>query len=121
MITRTRTQCKDNTCPSCVVAGGFIFIAHHSGGHEKEEIAFQMRASLDALRKTLHSVNATLDDMVQLNLYLRHRADFSKARDIFYECFTEQKFPARTTLFTDFVNEKCLCMIDGVAFRPKSA
>lgn len=120
MITRTKTQCQDDTCPSCVVAGGFIFLAHHSGGHEKEDIEYQVRASLSALRKTLHLVNAELNDMVKLNLYLRDRADFSKARDIFYEYFTEQNFPVRMTIFTDFVDEKCLCMIDGMAFKPEN-
>ncbi|TKY82757.1 RidA family protein [Pectobacterium polonicum] len=118
MIIRMKTQCKDDTCPSCVVAGDFIFLAHHSGGHEKDDVEFQVRASLNALRKTLQSVNADLVDLVQLNLYLRHRADFSKAREIFREYFTEQKFPARTTVFTDFVNDRCLCMIDGVAYKP---
>ncbi|ATM97509.1 2-aminomuconate deaminase [Yersinia frederiksenii] len=117
MITRMKTHCKDDTCPSCVVAGGFIFLAHHSGGHEKVDIEFQIRASLNALRKTLRSVNAELEDMVQLNLYLRNRADFDKARNVFPEYFTEQQYPVRTTLFTDFVNESCLCMLDGVAFK----
>ena len=29
MIKRMPTNCGDKTCPSCVIAGDFIFLAHH--------------------------------------------------------------------------------------------
>lgn len=115
MILRAASHTKDDTCPACVVAGGFIFLAHHSGGHEKADAVFQAKASLKALQKTLQSVDANLDDMVQLTLYLKHRDDFAAVRDIFREFFTAGHYPARMTVFTDFINENCLCMIDGTA------
>ncbi|MBG6248470.1 RidA family protein [Candidatus Symbiopectobacterium endolongispinus] len=115
MILRAASHTKDDTCPACVVAGGFIFLAHHSGGHEKADAVFQTRTSLKALQKTLQSVDASLDDMVQLTLYLKHRHDFPAVRDIFREFFTARHYPARMTVFTDLINENCLCMIDGTA------
>lgn len=119
MIARMPTHCKDDTCPSCVVAGDYIFLAHHAGGHEKDDVEYQTRASLHALRETLESVDAKLEDMVQLNLYLRSSDDFGKVRDIFREYFTEQQYPARMTVISDFINNSCLCMMDGIAYKPE--
>jgi len=61
------TNCGDETCPACVVACDFIFLAHHAGGHEKNDIEHQMDICFNRLRNTLESVGATLDDMVQIN------------------------------------------------------
>ncbi|WP_264624056.1 RidA family protein [Candidatus Symbiopectobacterium sp. NZEC135] len=115
MILRAAPHTKDDTCPACVVAGGFIFLAHHSGGHEKADAVFQAKASLKALQKTLQSVDASLDDMVQLTLYLKHRHDFPAVRDVFRKFFTDGQYPARMTVFTDFISDNCLCMVDGTA------
>lgn len=112
------TNCEDDTCSSCVIAGDYIFLAHHAGGHDKNDIVHQMEASFNTLRGTLEAVGATLDDMVQINLYLRHIEDFSQARDVFYKYF-HNGFPARMTTTTDFVSPACLCMLDGIAYRKK--
>ena len=118
MIKRMPTNCGDNTCPSCVTAGDFIFLAHHAGGNNKGNIEEQMRAALESVKKTLKSVGAEMNDMVQINLYLRSVKDFEKAREVFYDYFDEGNFPARMTTTTDFIGEHCLCMIDGTAYKP---
>ena len=118
MITRMPTHCNDATCPSCVIAGDFIFLSHHTGGHGQRDIEHQMRKSFDNLAKTLEAAGASLKDMVQINLYLRTLDDFSRARDIFGEYFGENGGPARMTTTTDFINANCLCMLDGVAYKP---
>lgn len=87
MIKRMPTHCGDETCSSCVVAGDYIFLAHHGGGHDKEDIVYQMRNTFESMKKTLSSVDATLDDMVQINLYLRDISDFRVAADVFKEYF----------------------------------
>lgn len=115
MIIRTASHCNDDTCPACVVAGGFIFLSHHTGGHEISDVEFQVRATLTALSRTLQSVNADINDVVQLTLYLKNRSDFSAARRVFREFFAEGNYPARMTVFTEFINDSCLCMMDGVA------
>ncbi|HFV9295161.1 RidA family protein [Serratia fonticola] len=120
MITRMASHCGDNTCPSCVIAGDFIFLAHHAGGHEKIDIEHQVRASFNSLQKTLASVESSLDNLVQVNLFLKDCADFDKARNIFYEYFDENSFPVRMTLVTEFVGKNCLCMLDGVAYKPRN-
>ncbi|WP_040952436.1 RidA family protein [Gorillibacterium massiliense] len=117
MITRKASHYGDDTCAAYVKAGDFIYLAHHGGGYEKDDIVHQMEESFTALRATLESAGAGLDDMVQINLYLRNISDFGKARDVFYRFFKSDSFPARMSTTTDFVNPVCLCMLDGVAYK----
>ena len=117
-IRRMPTHCGDDTCASCVVAGDTIYLAHHAGGHDKPDVEYQMRASFERMKQTLASVGATLDDMVQINLYLKNIEDFPKARDVFREYFSKDAMPARMSTTTAFVDPWCLCMLDGVAYRP---
>jgi 2-iminobutanoate/2-iminopropanoate deaminase len=63
MLKKMPTHCGDETCSSCVVAGNFIFLAHHAGGFEKQDIKHQMRAAFEGAKNTLTSVGATLNDM----------------------------------------------------------
>jgi 2-iminobutanoate/2-iminopropanoate deaminase len=116
MVLRMPTHCGDETCPSCIVAGDYIFLAHHAGGHERNDIVYQMEACFNSLKNTLESVGASLDDMVQLNLYLKNLDDFQQARDVFFKYFSNGKFPARMTTTTNFLSQSCLCMIDGIAY-----
>jgi thiamine biosynthesis lipoprotein len=82
MLKRMSHPSGDDTCSSCVVAGDFIFLAHHAGGFDRKDITHQMRAAFESMRHTLASVGATLNDMVQINLYLLNLSDFDKAREI---------------------------------------
>ncbi len=115
MIKRLPTHCGDETCPSCVVAGDYIFLAHHAGGFEKSDIAYQTRVAFEAIKNTLASVGATLDDMVQLNYYIKNTEDFRTGRDVFTEYFPNGA-PARMTVVTQFLDDNCLCQIDGIAY-----
>ncbi|MEW9699879.1 RidA family protein [Paenibacillus sp. SI8] len=107
----------DDTSASCVVAGDFIFLAHHAGGHESSDIVYQMEASFLSMQETLASVGASLEDLVQINLYLKHIEDFAAAKDVFPAYFKQGGFPARMTTTTQFVSPSCLCMLDGVAYK----
>lgn len=118
MILRTPTNCGDETCPSCVVAGDHIFLAHHCGGHDSEDVAHQMRITFARVDGTLRSVGASLDDLVQINLYLKTMADFPAAQAVFPEFF-KQGYPARMTSTTEFFEPACRVMVDGIAFRKR--
>ena len=118
MLKKMPTHCGDETCPSCVVAGDFIYLAHHAGGFEKQDIKHQMNAAFERMKSTLKSVGATLNDMAQINLYLKNLDDFDQAREVFFEHFDTGNFPARMTSQTNFLDADCLCMIDGVAYKP---
>lgn len=118
MLKRMPTHVEDPTCSSCVVAGDYIFLAHHGGTNGGSDVVSQMRAAFENMQKTLASVGATLDDMVQITLYLKHIEDFrAGARDVFDEYF-KHGAPARMTATTVFIDDDCLCQMDGVAYRP---
>jgi 2-iminobutanoate/2-iminopropanoate deaminase len=117
MLQKMTSHCGDDTCSSCVIAGDFIFLAHHAGGFDKQDIAHQVRATFERIKHTLSTVNATIDDMVQLNFYIKSVDDFDQGREIFYEYFNNG-FPARMTIVTEFLDDSYLCQIDGVAYRP---
>ena len=116
MLKKMPTHCGDETCSSCVVAGDFIYLAHHAGGFDKQDIAHQVKAIFESIKHTLSAVNATLDDIVQLNFYIKNVEDFDKGRNVFSEYF-KNGAPARMTVVTKFLNESCLCQIDGVAYK----
>lgn len=118
-IKRLPTHCGDNTCPSCVIAGDYIFLSHHAGGFDKRDIKHQMRAVFEKVKSTLATAGATLDDMVQIHLYLYDLSDFDKAIEVFNEYFNEGCFPARMTSTSEFLHKECLVQIDGVAYKKK--
>lgn len=118
MITKMPTHCNDDTCSSCVVAGDYIFLAHHGGGHEVDDIVHQTRATLESMAHTLSTVGATLDDIVQLNFYIKNVSDFRKGADVFREYF-KNGAPARMTVVTEFIGKSCLCQMDGIAYKSR--
>ena len=119
MVKKMPTHCGDDTCASCVVAGDYIFLAHHAGSFDVNDITHQVRAAFESMKHTLSTVNATLDDMVEIKFYLKNKDDFSKGRDVFLEYF-KNGFPARMTIITEFLDERCLCQIDGIAYKPNN-
>jgi 2-iminobutanoate/2-iminopropanoate deaminase len=118
VITRLPSHYGDDTCSSYVRAGDFIFLAHHGGGQDSNDIVHQMTASFNSLGTTLQSAGASFDDIVQINLYLRNIEHFRAAQEVFHAYFRKEGFPARMTTTTSFVNPACLCMMDGVAYKP---
>lgn len=118
MITRLPNHYGDDTCASCVAAGDYLFLAHHGGGQDVADVEHQTRAVFESMKRTLAKAGATLDDVVQLNYYIRDVADFRKGADVFREYFPGGA-PARTTVVTQFIGENCLCQMDGVAYKPK--
>ena len=46
MILKMPKHYGDDTCSSCVVAGDFIFLAHHGGGQDVQDIVQEILAHL---------------------------------------------------------------------------
>lgn len=118
MIKRYPTHCNDATCASCVHAGDFIYLSHHAGGFDKNDVAYQTRKTFENMQQTLDQAGASLKDIVQLNLYLKDIKDLRFACDVFTEYFGTD-VPARMTTATDFFDDTCLCMMDAVAYIGK--
>jgi 2-iminobutanoate/2-iminopropanoate deaminase len=114
MISRLPSHVGDPTCSSAVIAGGFVFLAHHGGGYDVPDPAHQARAALTSLAGTLEAAGSAMSDVVQLHLYLRDAADLRAACDVFPEFFGDAA-PARTTTTSSFVDDACLVQVDGIA------
>jgi len=113
------------TFSSCVRAGDFVYTAHHGAwtyedAPEELGIEEQTTRTLENLRVTLDAAGASLDDTVQTTVWLRRKEDFRGMRDTFRRYF-KKGFPVRMTAFTDFLNDKCLIMIEIIAYAPKSS
>ena len=111
------THCQDDTMSSRVISGGYIFLAHHGGVQAVNDIVHQTRAALESMAHTLSTVGATLDDLVQVDLYIKNAAGLRRGRDVFKEYF-KHGAPARMTVVTKFVGSNCLCQMDGIAYKP---
>ena len=116
MLKKFTSHYGDDTCSSCVIADHFIFLAHHGGGQSVNDIVHQTRASIESMARTLEKAGATLDDMVQVNYYIKNVEDFRKGADVFREYF-KNGAPVRTTIVTEFIGPGCLCQIDGIAYK----
>ena len=120
MLARMPNHYGDDTVSACVQARDFIFLAHHGGGQDVDDIVHQTRATLESMANTLAKMGATLDDVVQLNFYIKNVSDFRKGADVFREYF-KNGAPARMTVVTEFVGPTCLCQMDGIAYKPQSS
>ena len=111
------------TFSSCVRAGDFIYTSHHGGlynedGDTVKGIEAQTEQCIKNLAKTLEAVGASLDDVVKTTVLLRNLKDFRPMREV-YRRYFKNGYPARTSLFTDFLDEGCLIQIDLVAYSTK--
>jgi len=106
---------KPETYSSSVKAGGFLFLSHQGGATSSDDVRVQLQACFDSMEKVLVKSGAGLENLVKVNMLLKHKEDFPKCEDVFYQRLTSG-FPARTTYVTDFVSPKLLVQIDAVAF-----
>jgi 2-iminobutanoate/2-iminopropanoate deaminase len=57
------------------------------------------------------------EDVVKVNVWLKNVADLPEMEKLFADYFDAKEFPARMTSTTEFIDDDCLLMIDGVAYR----
>lgn len=103
---------------AAVAAGGFVFLGLHRGfGKGFSE---QMAGTLDHLIRTLDGHGLALSHLVKVNVWLKDINDLPSMEQYFAERFPPDGFPARMTTTTQFIDEDCLVMVDGVAFSGDS-
>jgi 2-iminobutanoate/2-iminopropanoate deaminase len=98
-----------------VEAGDFVFVALHRG--KGEGFGAQFDNTFISLKKTMAVYNLTLSNLVKVNVWLKNIEDLQEMEKKFENYFEKDEFPARMTATTEFIDEDCLLMIDGVAFR----
>ena len=100
---------------SAVEAGDYVFLAMHRG--TGDDFTTQFHDTLANLKKTLAAFDMTLANLVKINVWLKNVEDIRIYEKLFREYFKEGKYPARMGATTEFVDEDCLMMLEGTAWR----
>lgn len=98
-----------------VQAGDFIFLGLHRG--LGDDFFTQFDDLFSKLRKTLTEFDLTLPDLVKVNVWLKDIKDLPEMEKRFNNYFEKDGFPVRMTSTTEFIDDDCLLMIDGIAYR----
>jgi len=110
MITRIPTPFSYS---SAVATGDFVFLGLHRGfGDSFKE---QIHSAFSHVKETLLQVNVPLENIVKVNVYLKNIADLPEMEKVFMDYFEKDKFPARMTSTSEFIDSDCLMMMDGIA------
>ena len=100
---------------SAVEAGGFVFLGLHRGFGET--FVEQLDGAVEAVGATLGGLGLALPDVVRVGVWLRDVSDLPAMEERFTAYFADGRFPARMTATTEFVDDDCLVMLDGIACR----
>jgi 2-iminobutanoate/2-iminopropanoate deaminase len=100
-----------------VVAGNTVYLGLHRG--DGENFHAQFENTMAYLKSTLAELGLSLDNLVKVNVWLKHIRDLPEMEQGFNAYFEKDHFPARMTATTEFIDEDCLLMVDGVAYINK--
>jgi len=100
---------------SAVAAGDLIFLGLHRGFGD--DFAGQLDDLFSGLQETLATFDLTLADMVKVHVWLKNIRDLPAMEKGFPIYFEANHFPARMTATTEFIDDDCLLMIEGTAYR----
>ena len=99
---------------AAVHAGDFVFLALHRGFGDT--FPTQCESSLHEIQASLAQLDLHLDSLVKVNVWLKNIKDLPEMEKLFHKYFAHDTFPARMTSTTEFIDEDCLLMIEGVAY-----
>lgn len=111
-ITRTPTPFSYSTA---VAAGDFVFLGLHRGFGP--DFSDQLHSALNEVGRTLAAYELSLTDLVKVHVWLKNINDLPAMEQGFTDHFPADEFPARMTATTEFIDDDCLIMIEGVAYR----
>ena len=100
---------------SGVAAGDFVFLGLHRGFGD--DFTAQLNDTFSNLKRTLAEFDLTLANLVKVNVWLKNIEDVRVYEQLFRNYFEKDKYPARMGSTTEFIDDDCLVMIDGVAYR----
>jgi 2-iminobutanoate/2-iminopropanoate deaminase len=112
------TELKRITTPysysTAVAAGDFVYLGLHRGFGD--DFTIQFDDTFKNLVKTLAKFDMTLTHLVKVNVWLKNIKDLPEMEKRFNNYFEKGNFPARMTSTTEFIDDDCLLMIDGIAY-----
>jgi len=110
-ITRIPTQ---HSFSAAVVAGDYVFLSHHRG--YGDTFAAQFDDMFGRASETLNQIGLSLDNLVKVNVWLKHISDLPEMEKRFTRYFRPDEYPVRMTATTEFIDADCLIMMDGIAY-----
>jgi 2-iminobutanoate/2-iminopropanoate deaminase len=117
--TKPMTNIKRISTPysysAAVIAGDQVFLALHRGFGD--HFSEQFKSTMESIMQTLAQVDVSLDHLVKVNVWLKNIQDLPEMEKGFHQYFAEDRFPARMTATTEFIDTDCLLMIDGIAIK----
>ena len=103
------------TYASAVAAGDYVFLGLHRGFGDT--FSAQLEDAFEHLKATLEELGLGLGDVVKVNVWLEDIEDLPDMERRFADYFEEGQYPARMTSTTEFIDDDCMMMIDGIAYR----
>lgn len=103
-----------------VEVGSIVHIGHFGGTRDEsgeliESVEGQLHQTLDNLETAMSEIDLTLDHVAKLQVILDDIDDFGTMHDVWTERFSEDAYPARTVVTSDFVSDEILVQIEGIA------
>ncbi len=103
------------SCSAAVEAGDFAILGFHRGWGDG--FIAQLDDAFSNLKKTLAKLNIPPENLIIVYVWLRDINNVREMEKRFLDYFKKNRYPARTGGFTEFVDEDCLFMIEGIACR----
>ena len=92
-------------------------VVSDGSGRGEANIEEQTRGTMRSVEAALRGVGCTLQDVIDMTVWLRDPRDFMTFNRIYAEYFVVNK-PTRTVLRTDFMFD-CRIEMKAIAFRPR--
>lgn len=107
---------------SAVKAGDYIFLSGAAAlkddeGNDLTTIEGQTHQIMKQMSRTLSNFDATLDDIVKVNIFIGEQAEWSKMNEVYRSYFTGD-LPARATCVAGLVIPGFLLEMEAVAYKP---
>ncbi|MFC1998938.1 RidA family protein [Chloroflexota bacterium] len=116
---------RDHPFSPAVRAGDYIFVSGQGGtvdvnGKELKTIEDQTKLALDNMKRIMEAADASLNDVVKVNVFLGDVNNFGKMNGVYRSYFPTNK-PARSTAITGLVIPAMLVEIECIAYCPSAS
>lgn len=96
-----------------------VGVTIHEDGRVEKDIREQTRAVIENIGVILREAGASLDDLLDLTVFLVDMEDYAGMNDVYNEYFNAEKGPSRTTVAVhQLPHPNLLIEIKAVAMRP---
>jgi 2-iminobutanoate/2-iminopropanoate deaminase len=103
------------TYSAAVKAGDYVFLGLHRGFGDT--FSDQHENTFEYLKKTLEELGMKIEDIIKVQVWLKDIEDLPTMEKLFANHFEKDKYPARMTSTTQFIDADCLLMIEGIAYQ----